>query len=187
MPLLGRSQAASTHPLHDASIKARQTPSKDYALLFLFLPLLSASPSALLSSKMLRYPMIALFQYGVVWSFRDGQPPTGHLNDWGIAALRPCYCHFIGNWPIYFTYDTVLLLTILQLWVLSLSASWSVIFELVPAILCMLFGALGFPLRTSGSSAALLVVSHLKISWLLLQPDSQDSTWERQFSKNNPH
>lgn len=64
-----------------ASIKARQTPSKDHALLFLFLPLLSASPNALLSSKMLRYPMIALFQYGVVWSLRDGQPPTGHLND----------------------------------------------------------------------------------------------------------
>lgn len=115
----------------------------------------------------------SLFQYGAVHSPRGGRQAI-----WTIEPLRPCYCHFIGKWAIHFTLDAVLLLIIAVMGLFTRLPADQRLFELLLDMLSYL----GFPLRTSGSLVALLVVSHLKISWLLLHPDFQDSIWERQLA-----
>ena len=121
-------------------------------------------------TKMPRYPKIRPF---LVWR-RPGWP-TGHLDNRDIETLL---LRCIGNWAIDFALDALLLLTIAVMGPFTRPPADQRLFGLLPAMLSYL----GFLLRTSGSSAALFVVSYLKMSWLLLHPGFQDSTWERQLS-----
>ena len=77
-----------------ASIKAQHLPLKEPHFSLLFFHLLSASPSALPSYQ------DATLSNGYpfpVWRWSD-QWSSEWLTHWD-----PCYCHFIGNWPIHIT------------------------------------------------------------------------------------
>ena len=116
-----------------------------FSLLFFPSPVCLARCTALL-------PRCCVIQ----WLPFSSMAPEWPMVIWMIETLRPCYCCFIGNRPIHITpwccavaYDCSY--GPLHVW----SASWSVTLSFW-LLLLALPSYLGFPLRTSGCSAALL-------------------------------
>ena len=98
------------------------------------------------------YPMIRPF-----FSRRRPGWPTGHLDNRDLETLL-LSLHWKLSYPLH--HDAVRLLTIAVMGPFTRPPADQRLFELLPAMLSYL----GFLLRTSGSSAALFVVSYLKMS-----------------------